>query len=301
MQLEFEIGGERWPILCDETRAPRTLARLARHLPMGLQLHTPKIAGSHVYWHAPFVEDAEGPVDVLDAAPGAFIYWPVRQFLELVFAPLQAETAAITVLGHLGSGVDRLMALGAALREGHGRRPFDGVLRRPGASPSAAEVGPVPAPLAAELAGLWRACPAEIADLARSRAIMHPAGPVFTAEAEARVLHETLFELRALALAGGGGREEAVRFAAGVALSRAGGRLNDFCHLRETGRLLAALSRRFADPAPPLTPLFEDAILASGRIAAWIDLQIPWSALNEAMRAALPAPPRPLLEPQPGE
>ena len=128
---------------------------------------------------------------------------------------------------------------------------------------------------------------------------MHPAGPVFTAEAEARVLHETLFELRALALAGAG--EEALRFSAGVALGRAGGRLRDFCHLRETGRLLAELSRLFADPALPLVPLFEDAILAGGRIAAWIDLQIPWFALNEAMRAALPAPPRPVPEPQPGE
>ncbi|GGE05889.1 hypothetical protein GCM10011390_26170 [Aureimonas endophytica] len=301
MQLEFALGGERWQIRCATERAPRTLARLAAHLPMDLQLHTPKIAGSHIYWHAPFVEGVEGAVNVLDAAPGAFIYWPVRQFLEIVFAPLQAETASITVLGQLEGGVERLAALGARLREQHGRRLFAGILTRAdGAGPAAPDAdGVLPAALAARARGLWRACSDEILALTRSRAIMHPAGPLFMAESEARVLHETLFELREAALAGGG--DGPIRFAAVRALDRAGRRLADFCHLTETGRLFADLAALLDDPARPLPAVLEAAILASGRTAAWLDLQIPWFDVNEALRAALPSPARPRLEPQPGE
>ena len=100
MHLNFTAEGRTWPIRLSG-QATRTRAALLASLPLRLQLHTPKIAGSHIYWHAPFVEDVEGATHVLDAQAGAFIYWPVRQFLEITFAPLQAENAQITVLGQL--------------------------------------------------------------------------------------------------------------------------------------------------------------------------------------------------------
>lgn len=117
LKLTLSVDGEDFSITCNDT-APRTLAALGRILPFGLQLHTPKIAGAHIYWHAPMVEEVEGGIAVLDAPPGAFIYWPVRQFLEITYAPLQAETAAVTVLGQLDGPVERIAELAQRLREG---------------------------------------------------------------------------------------------------------------------------------------------------------------------------------------
>lgn len=288
MRLRLTIQDQSFDITADPARAPRTLARLAAHLPMPLQLHTPKIAGSHIYWHAPFVEEPEGGVDVLSARPGAFIYWPVRQFLEITFAPLQAETASVTVLGHLDGPVDRVTDLATRLREQQGMRLFDGTLAitDPGqVQPAPLPPAPgLPAALVAASAGLWQGCPADIAALRNSRAIMHPAGPVFMAESEARVLHETLWWLRERL---GRDAEPQLRYAGALAANKAATRLRDFCHLTQSAEALFLLEAAFADPAAPLPPLVDLGIITAGRIAAWLDLQIPWNPMNEAFRNAL--------------
>ncbi|MDQ0467925.1 hypothetical protein [Labrys wisconsinensis] len=290
MRLAFEIDGQRWLIACDPARAPRTLAAVAACLPLELQLHTPKIAGSHVYWHAPFVEDVEGGVDVMQARPGAFIYWPVRQFLEITFAPLQAETASISVLGHLEGGLEALTALGLGLREGHGRRLFAGRLTQVEAAPglpAPAAASGVPADIAARRRALWTACPEELRDITASRAIMHPAGPLLMAESELRTLHEALWWVRERL---GRDGETVLRYAAALACNRTGVRVRDFCHLAQAGALLLDVEAALLRPDVPLAAMVEEAILISGRLAAWLDLLIPWSDVNEAMRAALPPP-----------
>lgn len=290
MNLVFEAEGRQWPVVCDPAGAPRTLAALAACLPMPLQLHTPKIAGSHVYWHAPFVEAAEGGVDVLAAPPGAFIYWPTRQFLELVFAPLQAETAEITVLGHATAGLDELVALGAELRYGHGRRRFEGRLVAEGPAVAPRPVDPtVPGDLVDRRRALWAAAPAEIGGLVASRAIMHPAGPLFMAESELRCLHEALWWIRARIGTDG---EDLLRHAAALATDRAGCRIRDFCHLVEGGRLLLDVAAAFRRREIAFAPLLDEATLIAGRLGAWLDLEIPWFDVNEAMRAAFDGVPR---------
>lgn len=285
MKLDFVIGDDSWRIACDPSRAPRTLSALAAILPAPLQLHTPKIAGQHVYWHAPFVQDAEGGVDVMEAHPGAFLYWPGRQFLELIFAPLQAETAEVTLLGHIEGGLAELQALGARLREQHGLRLFAGQLQRADdgqAPPQATSV--LPAELVAMRHKLWEACPADIAPMLASRATMHPAGPLVFAESEARILHELLWWVRS-------GLKtvapQASRAIAALACNKAATRLRDFCHLGESAGIVFALEAAFRREDVALAPLTDEAILCAGRLAAWLDLQIPWSAVNEAMRAAL--------------
>lgn len=289
MKLAFDCNGERWTIVCEPLRAPHTLGALAATLPLGLQLHTPKIAGNHVYWHAPFVQDPEGAIEVIQARPGAFVYWPGRQFLELIFAPLQAETASITVLGQIEGPLGRLVLLAAALREGHGRTLVEGQL-------SLIEGHPFPAPqrsddLPAQLVSgrkaFWAACPSDVQAMLASRAIMHPAGPVFMAESEARVLHETLWWVRARI---GAASEINLRFAAGLSCNKAATRLRDFCHLGHSSSLLFELEAAFGRAELPLAALVDEAILIAGRLAAWIDLAIPWSPINEAMRGALDAP-----------
>ncbi|MCJ8151371.1 MULTISPECIES: hypothetical protein [Shinella] len=285
MQLTFTAEGRAWPIRLSGN-ATRTRTALLASLPLRLQLHTPKIAGSHIYWHAPFVEDVEGATHVLDAQAGAFIYWPVRQFLEITFAPLQAENAQITVLGQLDAPVDGIAELAAMLKNEQGHRIIEGTLALAEGEETEATVAAsslLPDDLVSRRKTLWDAMPDDIARLTVSRAIMHPAGPVFAAEAEARVLHELLWWVRA----GQSQYDDAVlRQTMAITLDKTATRLRDFCHMEETPALLFAL-RDATQTDVPLAALVDEAILVAGRIGAWLDLLIPWNDLNEAFRAAL--------------
>ncbi|MCZ4353858.1 hypothetical protein O4H61_15175 [Roseovarius aestuarii] len=282
-QLQFDVDGQSFPIVLG-TDAPRTLGALARYLPLPLQLHTPKIAGSHIYWHAPLIEDVEGETAVLDAPPGAFIYWPVRQFLEITFAPLQAETASVTVLGHLDAPVDGIAALAGRLKREQGQRIFRGQLSAPGATTLASPAKTsLPPEIAAVSARVWQACPADLRELTASRAIMHPAGPALLAESELRVLHEVLWTLRASL---GETPQEMTRHTAALNINRAGGRLRDFCHLGESAEALTMLGRCFERDNIALDTLIDESIRIIGRLSAWADLLIPWNDLNDAFRIA---------------
>lgn len=295
MNLEFESGGERWSISCDKAKAPRTLACLAACLPLPLQLHTPKIAGNHIYWHVPFVTEVEGGTEVVQTPPGAFIYWPVRQFLEITFAPLQAETATVTVLGQLDGPVDGIARLAARLRKDQGRQLFTGMLSlaRTSASPAPSpKTLLIPIELHVARLNLWAACPEDVQKLTQSRGIMHPAGPVLMAESEARILHENLWWIRERRAAG---EIAALRYAATLALNRAATRLHDFCHLTSSAKILFDLETAIGSDPALFEPLLDEAILCSGRLAAWIDLQIPWNAINEEFRASLATSPTPAM------
>ncbi len=269
-------------IACDVAAAPKTLAALRQALPLRAPLHTPKIAGNHLYWHAPFVCDPEAGRDVLDLPAGSFAFWPERQFLELIFAPLQAETATITPLGRLLGDLTLLRALGQEVREGAGVVWAE--LRIEGETPP--EPGPAASPLEAARREVWRACPEEVLALAASRGILHPLGPLLFAESEARTLHELLWRLR-LAHAQGQaqGQAHAARFAAALGCDKAQARLGGFCHLHAAAGVLSEAAAAFADPAAPGPLVFEEAILYVGKLASWLDLLAPWNALNETLRA----------------
>lgn len=283
MHLVFSADGQSWPIQLTGS-AERTRSALLRSLPLQLQLHTPKIAGSHIYWHAPFVEDVEGATHVLDAPAGAFLYWPVRQFLEITFAPLQAETAQVTLLGKLDAPIEGITALAAKLKGEQGQRTLSGQLSLEGQAPEQFEPQPVlPDDIVAARRALWAGCPADISQLTASRAIMHPAGPVFAAEGEARVLHEFLWWVRA---ARGQQDEAALRVAAALALNKTATRLRDFCHMDQTPALLFRLEEAMHEPLD-FRAVVDEAIIVAGRIGAWIDLLIPWNDLNTAFRTAV--------------
>lgn len=284
MNLIFSAQGQSWPVKLND-KAERTQKALLAALPMQLQLHTPKIAGSHIYWHAPFVEDVEGAVHVLDAKPGAFIYWPVRQFLEITFAPLQAETAQITVLGHLDAPIGGIAALAHVLKQEQGQRVFNGTLQRAdNATAQPPKASDLPEDILNARNALWQTCPSEITRLTESRAIMHPAGPVFSAESEARILHEILWWIRAEI---GHTDQSTHRKTAALVINKAATRLRDFCHLDETAATLFRLERAMHEDLP-FNQLLDEAILIAGRIGAWLDLLIPWNNINEAFRSAIP-------------
>lgn len=288
MRLVLDIAGEVFPLRCDPALAPVTLAKLAASLPQRIDLHTPKIAGSHIYWGAPFVAEAETARDVMRLPDGAFFFWPERQMLEVAYAPLQAETATVTLLGRCEGDLAALARIGRRIAGTQGVCPVFATLRAaetlslPPAAPPPAGL----APLHARRQVLWADCPAEIGALLASRAIMHPAGPLFFAEAEARGLHELLFwQFRAHRAAPG----DAWREAAALAASKAASRLGGFCHLTEAAATLDLAAEALRDPSLSAEPVFEEAILVAGRLANWLDLRIPWHAINEALRAALEA------------
>jgi hypothetical protein len=288
MLLILDIEGESFPLRCDATRAPQTIARLLASLPQRLDLHCPKIAGSHIYWGAPFVAAIEAAHDVMHMPDGAFFFWPERQMLEVAYAPLQTETASVTLLGRCEGDLAALARIGRRLSESQGVRPIFATLRA--AEPLAVPPPPAaPAGLAklrARREALWQACPPEIAALLASRAIMHPAGPLFFAESEARGLHELLWwQFRQFRAA----PTQAVREAAALAVAKAASRLDGFCHLHESATTLSLAGEALRDPALPGEAAFEEAILVAGRLSNWLDLHMPWHAINEAVRAALDA------------
>lgn len=287
MKLILEIDKRVWRIRCDGSAAPRTLAALAAILPLPLRLQTPKIAGAHIYWQAPLLCDLEAGADIMSLAPGAFLYWPERQFLEVLFAPLQQETASVTALGALENAgqVAEIARLGDRVRETAGLRPVTGVLRLADGQ----EVPPseLESPRLSELAALhvcrneiWQAPPPELAGLIADRGILHPAGPVMLADSEARGLHELLWWMRR------DGRPVVLQAAAPVAIDKAAARLGGFCHLTSCAEALTGISDLLRSGKVPAADVIDEAILYLGGLSAWLDTAIPWNAVNEAFRTA---------------
>ncbi len=287
MLLQLEIEGQVFPLRCDLAAAPLTLALLAASLPMRTDLHCPKIAGSHIYWGAPFVAELEATQDVMRMPDGAFFFWPERQMLEIAYAPLQAEAASVTLLGQCEGDLAALGAIGRRLSETQGTAPMFATLRAAGPLPTATLL-PLPAglrELRARRDALWAACPAEIGVMLASRAIMHPVGPLLFAVAEARGLHEILWWQYC---ASRGGHAD-WRAAAALSVCKAATRLRDFCHLAESADTLFLAESALLNADLPAGPVFEETILIAGRLANWLDFRTPWHGLNQTARAALDA------------
>lgn len=281
--------GVRLVLGLEPAAAPRTRAALLAALPMPVDLHAARIAGRHLLWHAPFVVPLEAAAEVTELPPGTLLYWPERQFLELLYGPLQAERAAVTVLGRLLGPIEPLAELGARIRREQGRRPFRGRLELLDGPPPTVAPEPQPAePLrslrVARLA-LWAAPPAEIEALVTRRGVCLPAGPLLMAEAEARKLQEALWALLPEA-------EADPAFAARAALPLVGQaerRLADLYGLPASADLLA-LGRRTLTEAPgSAAAVLRELVLVAGRLAGWLDERIPWEGINAAVVEAAEA------------
>jgi len=271
--------------------APLAIAGLLDSLPARIDIHCAKIAGRHIFWHAPFIAPLEQGRDVTALPAGTFLYWPERQFLELIYGDLQAESAQVSVLGRLRGDVGWLRALGERVtrRQGHEVIWAELTAGQPGASKAAGLQDARPeaawpqdkryAALRQARIAIWQSEPDCIKRLASRRGIMLPYGPLSMAEGEFRKLQELLWRLGSpLAVdipPAERGRHAA--FLIDAFLSRIVG----LCGLHESGAVLeqaAALLRDHPDAAPAV---LEEAILYAGRMAAWLDLYIPWHTLNE--------------------
>ena len=285
MKLHFSVLGHQLSIQCVDRYAPKTLRSVLRHLPATPLLHTPKIAGSHIYWHAPFLEDLEASADIMTAPPGTFLYWPERQFLELIFAPLQAETASVNVLGAIEGSAERLMEIGQQLMCRQGHEIIAAKLTTDEALPEFLETSSSGSPVHLQKARIqiWETCPDEVKNLLAGRGTMHPLGPLMFAESESRTLHETLWWLRQKSK---DDPKTDMREAIAVACTKSASRLGGFCHLMDAAETLSMAARAWRDPAIDIFDLYRECILFIGRLADWLDLHIPWHSLNELMRDA---------------
>ncbi|MEO1106204.1 MAG: hypothetical protein AAFW98_21130, partial [Pseudomonadota bacterium] len=167
MRLTFEVEGKAHTLTIEETASPVTLSHLLAALPLTADIHCAKIAGSHIMWPVPFLCRSEGARDVLEMPPGAFFYWPERQYLEITYAPLQAETASVNYLGQLDGPVDWLKDYAERQRREQGLRPFFAHLSgppRPAATDRASGSSALTL-LAEARRDAWATEPKEVADL----------------------------------------------------------------------------------------------------------------------------------------
>lgn len=279
--LSFDYDGSRYEIALRPDLAPVAIGKLLATLPVAIDIHCAKIAGSHIFWHAPFLAELEAATDIMTLPPGTFLYWPERQFLELIYGELQAETAAVSVLGRLRGDVGWLKALGARVLERQGHETVWARLAATGASSPGrnAPVSPALLPLVEARRAAWDAMPAELTALSERRGIMMPYGPLAMAEGEFRKLQELLWRLRpAGAAAAPADRAGVAAFLVDAFIAR----IDGFCGLHEAGRVLREGRTLLTQPACSDAAI-EELILYTGRMAAWLDLCIPWSDLNAAV------------------
>lgn len=271
----------------DVTTAPRTIAALLAALPLKVDLHCAKIAGDQILWPVPVLQPLESARDIQGAAPGAFIYYPKRQFLEIMFGPLQEESASVTILGGARGDLSALKKLGETVQADHGWRTVLGELSaKPGEWQKA-----LPASQDTKLSAscsaarklrqeAWQAVPAEFERLRARRGVMIPLGPLFYAESETRKLHENLWLLR---------DERGARFkseAAALLLRGAADMLDGFLGMHDTAKGLTTMADAIGKEPSDTSALLDEIILYVGRLSHWLDLYFPWQKLNAVAEAA---------------
>jgi hypothetical protein len=283
--IHFNYDGIAHEIELAPQQSPRTVAALLATLPAQLDLHCAKIAGQHIFWHAPFVEELEAATDIMTLPAGSFLYWPERQFLELIYGELQAETAAVSVLGRLTGDIQWLRDLGHDLVREHGQRILWAQLTSSAPKP-AARVAEIPAVLdglrAARVAA-WEKSPADIDVLLARRGMMLPYGPLAMAEGELRKLHELLWRLWSDKDAGDASKSATAAFLLDAMVARVDG----FCGMTGVGGVLRDAATLLRDDAGLAQPALKELVLYCGRVAAWLDLHICWNDMNEITLKAL--------------
>ncbi|QIB34974.1 hypothetical protein [Ancylobacter pratisalsi] len=286
--LTFTLDGVAHEIELFPDLAPVTIGKVIANLPATLDIHCAKIAGQHIFWHAPVVADIEKPADILTLPAGTFLYWPERQFLELIYGDLQAEKAQVSVLGRLTGDIGWLKDFGCRVVENHGQEPLLAELSaNEDALALALPEKPFTAPgliaLRTARKAMWQAPPEEMFGLLRRPGMMIPYGPLAMAEGELRKLHELIWRLRSAAY--GIGTGERARVLAFL-IDAFNARIDGFCALHATGKVLDDAKTLLSVP-DDIDDVIEELVLFTGRAAAWLDTFIPWNVLNEVTRAAL--------------
>lgn len=280
--LVFKVDGIEHEIELVDTHAPKTLAKVLENLPATVDVHCAKIAGSHIMWPVPFVEQVEKASDVLTMPAGSFFFWPERQYLEITYDALQSETAAVSYLGKLKGDVSWLRDYAERQRREQGQKLFT-------AEVFLRETQPVskPVPVAKSEAfqrirtarlSVWEKEQSDVQALLNRRGLNVPFGPLSMAEGELRKLHELLWRLWNQKERRSDQEKATIAvFALEAAITRVGG----FCHMLDTAAILQQGIDGFEAGTDPVEELLIELILYTGRMAAWLDLHICWWPMNE--------------------
>ncbi len=287
MTLTFSLGGQDHQIELIDDPTSETLAQLKAWVPADITLHSAKIAGCHIYWPTPILARLERGQDIHAMPPGSFLYYPDRQYCEIIYDALQAETASVTVLGRLKGDIGWLRDFADHHRRRAGfeihtaRLSMDGV----SASPPPAFGNATPWDRIRQARrDVWAAEPAEIGRLISGEGLNIPFGPMATADGYFRAVQESLWQLWV--------RPDrfdapARRAAAVNALDLGIGRIGHFCHMSASQAVMEDGIAAVADDALPLQDVLAELILYAGRMSSWVDLRIPWYEANELTKRAL--------------
>lgn len=286
--LIFNCEGQDHEIELIDRPASPTLAQLTAWLPATTTIHCAKIAGCHIYWPSPILADLEEATDIHRLPPGSFLYYPDRQYLEIIYDELQAETAAVTHLGKLTGDVTWLRDYASRQRRQAGSKPFTASLRLKDAP--AAPQSALPEPDTAwhriqrvrRLA--WQAEPAEIATLLANSGHNIPFGPMATADGYFRFVQESLWQIWAKPDAYG---DTARRAIALNSMQLGISRIGHYCHLSQSEAFLLDAIEVVNAAEVPLQDLLAEVVLYCSRMSNWVDAHIPWFPANELTKRSL--------------
>lgn len=286
--LIFSCDGQDHEIALIDRPGSATLAQLTDWLPASTTIHCAKIAGCHIYWPSPILAGLEDGTDIHHLAPGSFLYYPDRQYLEIIYDALQAETASVTLLGQLQGDIGWLRDYATRQRREAGTRVFTATLRLKDAAPVAR-----PAPpdgdtpwdrLRRARLAVWQAEPAEITALLGRTGHNIPFGPMATADGYFRFVQESLWQIWSRPEAYGDHARRAIALNAmhlGIA------RIGHYCHLADSEAFLRDAIAVTEAAQVPLQDLLAEVILFCSRMSNWVDAHIPWFPANELTKRSL--------------
>ena len=288
LTLIFTCEGTNHEIALFDRPGSATLAQLSAWLPAQTTLHCAKIAGCHIYWPSPILAALEEGTDIHRQPPGAFLYYPDRQYLEIIYDELQAETAAVTHLGQLQGDVGWLRVFATRQRREAGSKPFTAMLSLKEISPQGK--APLPAddtPWARVQRArnqVWQAEPAEIGRMLANKGHNIPFGPMATADGYFRFVQESLWQIWVAPAR----FDDAARRAVAVNSMELGiARIGHYCHLSDSEAFLHDAIAVVTQSQVPLQDLLAEVILYCSRMSNWVDAHIPWFPANELTKKAL--------------
>ena len=287
-RLIFTCEGQDYEIALLDNPGSETLQQLKAWLPAEITIHCAKIAGCHIYWPSPILARLETATDIHTLSPGAFLYYPDRQYLEIIYDELQAETAAVTHLGQLVGDFEWLRAFAARQRQEAGQTIFTAKLRVRGVDEGKTE-GPIEgdspwARVQRARRNVWCAMPAELERMLANTGLNIPFGPMATADGYFRCVQESLWQLWNQP----DRFDDAQKRAAALnAIDLGIARLGHYCHLDESAGFLEDAIVCVEENDVPLQDLLAEVILYCSRMSNWVDLHIPWFQANELTKKAL--------------
>ena len=286
--LIFSCEGQDHEIALVDRPGSATLAQLAAWLPTTTTIHCAKIAGCHIYWPSPILAALEEGTDIHRLPPGAFLYYPDRQYLEIIYDELQAETAAVTYLGRLAGDIGWLRDYADRQRREAGHKVFTAELRIIGAP----RAGP-PAPPTGDTAwdrirrarhAAWQSEPAEITRMLARGGHNIPFGPMATADGYFRFVQESLWQIWSDPERHGDSERRAIAI---NSLQLGIARIGHYCHLSDSETVLTDAIAVIEAGVVPLQELLAEVVLYCSRMSNWVDVHIPWYPANELTKRAL--------------